>query len=156
MTEFTDTYSRASKSFRAVTTAALRRLDLHLGQNLVLAALGERDGLTPGELAAALHVSTPTIVKMATRMASAGLVVRKHDELDRRLVRLHLTDDGRALLDPLAESMAEIDARLTRGLTARERRTLIDLMARVTDNARAVLSEWDETAPAGSGRVTEG
>jgi len=38
MSEFTDEYTRASKTFRAVTELALRRHGLHLGQNLVLAA----------------------------------------------------------------------------------------------------------------------
>lgn len=61
MTDFTDTYGRASKTFRAVMEVALGRHGLHLGQNLVLAALAERDGQTPGEIAAAVHVTTPTI-----------------------------------------------------------------------------------------------
>jgi len=144
MTEFTNTYTRASKSFRAVTAAALRRLDLHLGQNLVIDALGARDGQTPGELASALGVITPTIVKMATRMAAAGLLVRKRDDADHRLVRLMLTDAGRSLLDPLAASMEEIEQKLTVGLSLDERRALVDLMVRVTDNASDLLKEWDE------------
>ncbi|GAA4959244.1 MarR family winged helix-turn-helix transcriptional regulator [Yinghuangia aomiensis] len=145
MTEFTETYTAASKSFRAVTTAVLRRLDLHLGQNLVVAALAERDGQTPGELAAALDVTTPTIVKMATRMTAAGLVMRVRDDKDQRLVRLRLTDAGRSLVEPLAASMKEIEERLTTGLTDTERASLTDLMTRVTGNARALLAEWDES-----------
>ena len=46
MADFSDTYTRASKTFRAVLTVALRRHGLHLGQNLVLTALSAwRDGL---------------------------------------------------------------------------------------------------------------
>lgn len=41
--------------------------------------------------------------------------------------------------------MEEIDAELTRGLTAAERQTLIDLMVRLTDNARTLLSAWDQS-----------
>jgi DNA-binding MarR family transcriptional regulator len=142
--KLSDTYTSASKSFRAVLTVILRRHGLHLGQNLVLTALMERDGQTPGEMAASLTVTTPTIVKMATRMASAGLLVRRRDETDNRLVRLYLTDSGRALLDPLQGDLAEIEDRLTAGLSPKERATLLALMDRVTANARGLLAEWNE------------
>ena len=91
MADVSDAYTLASKTFRAALTTVLRRHGLHLGQNLVLERLADRDGQTPGELATAIHVTTPTIVKMATRMASAGLLVRQRDTVDNRLVRLWLT-----------------------------------------------------------------
>ncbi|MCV7406398.1 MarR family winged helix-turn-helix transcriptional regulator [Mycobacterium marseillense] len=52
---------------------------------------------TPGEAAAAVHVKTPTIVKMAARMTAAGLLVRRRDGHDSRPVRLWLTNKGRSL-----------------------------------------------------------
>ncbi len=145
--EFTDTYVRASKSFRAVLTVALRRHGLHLGQNLVLSTLTEQDGQTPGEIAASLHVTTPTIVKMATRMAAAGLLVRRRDPSDHRLVRLYLTRAGRDLSGPLAQDVADIEERLTDGLSVREQATLLKLMDRVSDNAWGLLADWNEEIP---------
>jgi DNA-binding MarR family transcriptional regulator len=142
MTEFTDTYSTASKSFRAVLTASLRRQGLHLGQHLLLAMLAEQDGQTPGEIAARLHVTTPTIVKMLNRMVTTGLVERSRDDRDNRLVRIHLTEAGRSLVGPLEKEMADIEEALTAGLSERDRRTFLRLLERVTDNARALLEEW--------------
>lgn len=144
MTGFTDRYARASKAYRAVITVALRRQGLHLGQNFVIAALADRDGQTPGEIAAAIDVSTPTIVKMATRMSAAGLLERRRDTVDHRLVRLHLTDAGRALAGPMAADLADVERQLTRGLTERETAQFLTLMERVADNARSLLTEWDE------------
>jgi len=146
MSEFTDEYTRASKTFRAVTELALRRHGLHLGQNLVLAALADRDGQTPGEVAAAVHVSTPTIVKMANRMAAAGLLTRRRDDVDKRLVRLQLTTAGRRLCRPVDSELELVDQRLTEGLTKTERRTLLALLAKVSDNGQALLTEWDKRA----------
>ena len=91
---FLDLHGRTSKALRALTEAEMRRHGLHYGQDLVLAVLWERDGRPPGEVAAALHVTTPTIVKMATRMTAAGLLTRRRDERDNRLVRLWLTERG--------------------------------------------------------------
>lgn len=144
MTDFTDTYSHASKTFRAVTEAALRRHGLHLGQNRLLAALARRDGQTPGELAAALYTSTPTIVKMATRMTAAGLLTRRRDDPDNRLVRLYLTESGRRLCGPIDRELRAVDNRLTAGLTKSERATLLALLTRVSDNGQALLTEWNE------------
>jgi MarR family transcriptional regulator, organic hydroperoxide resistance regulator len=144
VTDFTDTYARGSKTFRAVMEVALRRHGLHLGQNLVLAALAERDGQTPGEIAATLNVTTPTIVKMANRMAVAGLLIRRRDHPDNRLVRLYLTTVGRRLCRPVTRELERVDGHLTAGLSKAERRMLLTLLTRVSDNARELLTEWNE------------
>lgn len=144
MTDFTDAYARGSKTFRAVVEVALRRHGLHPGQNLVLAALAERDGQTPGEIAAALHVTTPTIVKMANRMVAAGLLTRRRDLPDNRLVRLYLTGAGRRLFRPVQRELERIDRHLTAGLSKAERRMLLTLLNRVSHNAEELLSEWNE------------
>jgi DNA-binding MarR family transcriptional regulator len=148
MTEFTDACTRVSKTFRAVTEVALRRHGLYLGQNLVLAALADQDGRTPGEVAAAVRVTTPTIVKMANRMAAAGLLSRRRDDPDKRLVRLYLTPAGRRLCRPLQAELQLVDRRLTAGLTKSERRTLLALLGKVSDNGQALLDEWGEADPA--------
>ena len=140
MTDFLGVFVRASKLVRAALEAALRRHGLHLGQDLVLAALWERDGQTPGDISVALNVTTPTVVKMTTRMAAAGLLTRRRDDPDNRLVRLYLTDAGRAVREPVERELARVAAHLTAGLTEAERRTLVTALAKVGDNAYTALS----------------
>lgn len=141
MSEFMDVYTRASKTFRAVTDAVLRRHGLHLGQNLVLAALWEQDGQTPGAIAARVNVTTPTIVKMANRMTAAGLLTRRRDESDNRLVRLYLTEDGHALQEPIEKELGNLEQQLTAGLTDAEVWELMSSLTRVADNAEAIGDE---------------
>ncbi|MFI6325961.1 MarR family winged helix-turn-helix transcriptional regulator [Nonomuraea sp. NPDC050556] len=138
MTEILDVMTKTHKALRAVAEESMRRHGLHLGQNLVLAALWERDGRTPGELAAELNVTTPTIVKMATRMAAAGLLVRRRDDADNRLVRLYLTDAGRALRGPVTADREELERAITEGLTAGELDQLAAILGKVLANARAL------------------
>lgn len=76
---------------------------------------------TPGEAAAAVHVKTPTIVKMAARMAAAGLLVRRRDGHDSRLVRLWLTNKGRSLQDPIEANRTSLERLVTANLTDAER-----------------------------------
>lgn len=134
-TEFLSNYMRATKLVRALADGSVRRRGLHLGQNLVLAALDRRDGQTPGELAASLNVTTPTITKMATRMATAGLLTRRRDDRDNRLVRLWLTDTGQGLCAPLEADRSAMWEELLTGFTDEDRATLADLLGRLADNA---------------------
>ncbi|HEY2717506.1 MAG TPA: MarR family transcriptional regulator [Solirubrobacterales bacterium] len=143
MPEFLDLHGQTTKSLRALSEAAMQRHGLHLGQNLLLAALWEEDGSTPGEIAASVGVSRPTVVKMANRMSAAGLISRRSDPEDGRLVRLWLTDAGRALQGPVEAERARIERQVTAGLTAAERRQLIAALGKVREAARSMLADAD-------------
>lgn len=144
MSEFLDLHGRTSKALRALADAAMRRHGLHVGQNHLLAALWERDGRTPGEVAAALNVTTPTVVKMADRMTAAGLLTRRRDDRDNRLVRLWLTDAGRALREPVEAERRLIEEKVTAGLTEAEREALLSGLAKVLRAARELSGEADD------------
>jgi DNA-binding MarR family transcriptional regulator len=143
--EFLDLYSRTSKAVRAVSDAAMRRHGLHPGQNHLLAVLWARDGATPGEIAAAVGVTTPAVVKMAGRMVDAGLVTRRRDDRDNRLVRLWLTDAGRALHAPVERERRLIEEKITGGLTDVEREHLARALEKIRQAANDLL---DTTADA--------
>lgn len=139
MPEFLDLHGKTSKVLRALAERDMRRLGLHLGQNLVLAVLWERDGSTPGEVAAALNVTTPTVVKMATRMGAAGLLTRRRDERDNRLVRLWLTDAGRTLKDPIEAERRHLEEHVTAHLSEAEREQLLSALRKVYRAASDLL-----------------
>ncbi|MCX4766792.1 MarR family winged helix-turn-helix transcriptional regulator [Streptomyces sp. ME08-AFT2] len=141
MSEFLDLHGRTSKVLRALADAAMRRHGLHVGQNYLLAVLWERDGSTPGEVAAALNVTTPTVVKMADRMTTAGLLTRRRDDRDNRLVRLWLTDPGRALQKPVEAERRLIEEKVTADLTETEREALLNALAKVHKAASELLSD---------------
>lgn len=131
MSEFLTLFTRASKLMRGAADEAMSRHGVRVGQNLVLEVLWDTDGLTPGELAERLHVSTPTVVKSATRMEATGLVTRRRDETDRRLVRLHLTDRGRSVQTEIEAARDELERRATTTLTDTERRHLISALRKI-------------------------
>jgi len=64
----------------------------------------EADGPLPmSKLADALDVSVASATGIVDRMEQRGLVERRHDEVDRRIVLVHPTDSGRAVFNDLAE-----------------------------------------------------
>jgi MarR family transcriptional regulator, organic hydroperoxide resistance regulator len=142
--EFIALFTRASKLMRGAADAALSRHGVRVGQNLVIDALGKEDGLTPGELAQRLHVTTPTIVKMATRMEATGLLTRRRDDKDARLVRLYLTDHARSLHGTIEEELRRLQERATANLTAEERRHLERALTKIIRNLEAIAPATDE------------
>ena len=93
----------------------------------------------PGEIAAATNVTTPAVTKMAARMIEAGLLTRRRDERDNRLVRLWLTDAGRALREPIEAERRLLEEKITATLTATERKYLMSALAKIHRSASDVL-----------------
>lgn len=133
MNEFLDLFTRASKLMRGAADEVMSRHGVRVGQNLVLQVLWDTDGLTPGEIAERLHVSTPTIVKSASRMEATGLIVRRRDTVDRRLVRLYLTDRGRSVRTDIEAARSELERRAMATLTNAERRHMISALRKIID-----------------------
>ncbi|MEV4760980.1 MarR family transcriptional regulator [Micromonospora sp. NPDC049559] len=133
MTELLRLFTRAHKLLRAASDEAMSAHGVRIGQNLVLEVLWQTDGLTPGELAGRLQVSTPTVVNTATRMEAAGLLVRRRDPADGRLVRLHLTDKAREAQGPVEAARRRLAEHATATLTEDERRHLRSALEKIIE-----------------------
>ncbi|MDX2969814.1 MarR family winged helix-turn-helix transcriptional regulator [Kribbella solani] len=131
MPEFLELHGRTSKLLRAAADAAVQKHGLRLGQDHLLAALWATDGRTPGEIAAAVNVTTPAVTKLATRLAEAGLLERRPDPHDNRLVRLWLTPSGRALQAPIEDERRQLEDRITATLTKTERAQLLKALTKI-------------------------
>lgn len=81
---------------------------------LLLAIKGhpEPAGPTVGELANYLVTRHHSVVELADRAEAAGLVQRRPDDEDHRVVRLLLTDDGERRIEELSQVHLEELARL--------------------------------------------
>ena len=62
------------------------------------------DGLTIGSIAQCRGLDAPTITGIVKRLELDGLVQRIHDTEDRRIVKVCLTDEGRAIMPPLQQA----------------------------------------------------
>jgi MarR family transcriptional regulator for hemolysin len=133
VSEFLTLFTRASKLLREAADEAMSRHGVRVGQNIILEVLWQQDGLTPGEIARRLHLSTPTVVNAATRMEDAGLLTRKRDSADARLVRLYLTRRARSVKNAVEQERSALEHRATSTLTELERRHLHTALAKIID-----------------------
>jgi DNA-binding MarR family transcriptional regulator len=73
-------------------------------QASLLTAMQRLPGIGLGELAAREHISAPTLVSHIDKMEAAGFVERlRSNPQDRRRVELHVTEEGRRVIQMLRE-----------------------------------------------------
>ena len=87
--------------------------------------------LTVGELLESMMLASGTISHRIDRLAGRGLVERRADPSDGRVVRVRLTRAGRALVDRTIVDHAANETRLLSGLSQREREQLAALLRRL-------------------------
>ena len=75
----------------------LAPLGLTYPQYLVMLLLWEKDGRAVNELGQPLHLDSGTLTPLLKRLEKAGLVTRRRCAKDERVMRIHLTDRGKAL-----------------------------------------------------------
>ena len=129
--DFVMSFVKTFKALQETLTRELARYGVHPGQNLMLSALAGEDGQTPGELSGRLGNTGPTEVKAAQRMEAAGLVARRRDDKDGRLVRIYLTERGRSVVQPIEDDIRAIGERAIAALTPEQRGTLLAALATI-------------------------
>jgi DNA-binding MarR family transcriptional regulator len=135
--DFETAFFRAKHALANALIAAFARHGVYEGQQFVLRRLWREDGLSPGEIARELGLSTPTVTRAASRMEAAGLLRREPHTGDRRLVRLMLTDRGRALEQVIDAEMRRVTEMALAGFSADERAALGSALSRIHRNLSA-------------------
>jgi MarR family transcriptional regulator, organic hydroperoxide resistance regulator len=87
----------AAHLFNRTYKPLLERLGLTYPQYLVMLVLWSGDGLTVKDIGAQLDLDSGTLTPLLKRLEAAGLVSRRRDPRNERLVRVTLTDAGRTL-----------------------------------------------------------
>jgi DNA-binding MarR family transcriptional regulator len=90
----------AAHAFAQAYRPHLEPLGLTYPQYLVLLRLWEQDGPAVKELGKPLFLDSGTLTPLLKRMEAAGWLTRRRDSRDERVVRIHLTEKGRALQQP--------------------------------------------------------
>lgn len=133
----------AARRHRTRTALRLQEIGLFPGQEQVLRLLSLDDGRTMSALADALSIRPPTASKMIARLAAQGLVERKPNAVDARIVSVHLTADGRARAATLDTIAAQIEAEVLKGLDGKDEKRLRKLLRKIAKNLTAVQSETE-------------
>ena len=104
---------KMAEVFTRALTDALEPFRLTLNQYNVLRTLrhSESRGLTCGEVSDRLSTRDPDITRLLDRLELLGLVARRRERPDRRVVRAQITKQGTGVLNAVDKLVGELQAR---------------------------------------------
>ncbi len=132
---------------RAVADVLDARLNDHgasLWNWVLLREASLADGASQRELARRMRIEPPTLVRHLDKLADEGLVERRPDPVDRRVVRVIVTAKGRARLNALHKVASQLDVELRALLTEREVDVLGKALMKIHDHFTAVKEDEEE------------
>lgn len=129
-----ESLDKVSSQMRRDYSESLRELNLHVGQDKLLARLWLGDGVTQMQLCEHLKCEPPTVTNMVKSLEQNGFIYRKRDELDARVMRIYLTDKGKELEKPVDFKWKQQQEKLLHSILPEERLILRELMKRMERN----------------------
>lgn len=134
--------NEVSKLFRDIINRDVEKLGVQNSYRQLLFHLSRKDGVSQLELARATHLKAPTVSVTLKNMEADGLVERKGDINDLRIIHVYLTDKGRQTDDKIREIHHLLDSRMTEGISQEELDALVATLTKMRDN---MLKATEET-----------
>ena len=125
----------------------LFELDLTMGQLKVLMYLSVAEAANMGDLAQTMGVALPSVTPLVDRLVERGLVARRGDPDDRRVVVVVITDEGRELAEGFHDTGREQLEGVLDRLSDDELRLVDEAMKLILRGAQEVAAAQPEMAP---------
>lgn len=119
----------------------MKQYGLGSGQFIFLILLLKRDGVRQEELAGVLNIDKATTARAVKKLEEKGYVLRRVVPEDRRARVIYVTEKGRQLEKAVQKTSEMWTDMLTAGFTDEEKKTVIDLMKRMSQKAAVVLKD---------------
>jgi DNA-binding MarR family transcriptional regulator len=119
-----------------LTTAVLQGR-LNMPQHNSLVALRMMGEITMGQLARRLGVTMGAATNVVDKLVDAGYVERRHDETDRRIVKVKLTSSGQKVLDDTVQSFKDYAKTILCQVPPQERQGFLDTFAKIVELSEA-------------------
>jgi len=115
----------------------LAPLELSAAQFIIIANLAKAEGpMSASDLCKGISYDAGAMTRMLDRLESKDLIRRSRSAVDRRLMHLELTDEGRAAWPRMREISMTVANRFLRGFTKAEARQLEGFLTRMLENAQ--------------------
>jgi DNA-binding MarR family transcriptional regulator len=145
-----DAVLTASRVLVAIAARSLGDVgeEVTMTQYRTLVVLASRGPQSLAALAEAADVTPPTATRMCDRLVRKGLVVRRHEQGDRRLIRVTLAEKGYDLVAAVTERRRSEIAHLLEAIPAEQQGALVDALGYLTAAAGEVPEQdwstgWD-------------
>ena len=120
--------------------ARIERSGVTLGMWYFLRVLWDGDGLTQSELSRRIGTMEPTTLSAIAAMEQAGIVRRERDPVDRRKIRVYLTEKGRSLETEMLPLAIQTVGSAVRSLSPSQLDQLLAMLATIQRDLEADLA----------------
>src|SRR5436190_18662863 len=103
-----------------------------------LSLLLVEDGMTIGTMSHKRGVDAPAATGIITRLEQTGLVERRHDREDRRVVKVYLTAEGRDISQTLVSVVEDFEQSMKHGMAAGELDRFLGQLQQLIANASEI------------------
>jgi DNA-binding MarR family transcriptional regulator len=133
--------AQVSQAYRALSDDFMDRIDMHRAQATLLCRLYVQNGMTQSEIAEQLAVQGATVTSILQRMEEAGLVTRRRDDDDNRLVRVYLTEAGLHKERAINEQFVKLEDAVFEGISGPDRAETRRLLQQLLRNMSSKVEE---------------
>ena len=114
-------------------------MNIGAGQIRILIALDIKDGINQERIRSMFHLDKSTVAKTIKPLIREGYIRREKNLHDKRSYQIFLTDKGSSVMPTIKKSVRCWTDTLTAGFTDEEKRSINDLLSRMSKNARNYL-----------------
>ncbi|MBE6125525.1 MAG: MarR family transcriptional regulator [Erysipelotrichaceae bacterium] len=123
----------------------MSRTDGDNSKNRILRNIRRQDGLTQSQLADRLEIRPQSLTRVLSELELAGLIVRKRNENDRRVITLHITEKGEECCSAMKAVFQERAEEMFSVLDSEEKKELYRLIEKVLDGERRKEETYDQS-----------
>ena len=123
-------------AFWRMKSAFEREMGVSAGTWFSLALLSKKDGISQGELSQKFEIDPSRVTRLAKRLEREGLILRKRDPEDQRIVRMFLTEKGKCLIEDLSEHRVRFDRQVAAMLSPEELTELRRMLGVLAENMK--------------------
>jgi DNA-binding MarR family transcriptional regulator len=125
-------YVPTGLAFKKILWAFERDVGISPPKYFVLHILNKEEHISQGEISRLSGVDPSRVTQLAKLLEGEGLIERTRDPEDNRVVRMHLTSEGRRAFEMAAERSKVFRNRVRRALNEEEHRELRRLLGKLT------------------------
>lgn len=129
------------------------------GKGRLLSVLHSKDGLTQRELGEELDIRPSSVGELVRKLEAKGLVMRKNSEIDRRVMHVYLTEEGRGVLSSVSSDTEDVQENLFQDISESERDNFILVVDKMIASLQERYASDMQDEPAGEcgrGRCRKG
>jgi Transcriptional regulators len=119
----------------------LKHHDISPLQFVALQWVGDKDGITIGELATRLYLAHSTTTDIVDKLESGNYVRRDRSDKDKRLVLVSMEEKGREIIQQVIDKRIDYIAKITANLDEAERKILPAALEHVLRESERITYE---------------